>query len=76
VAWVSRIARLGAEPPDLGFARSLTDHRPETRWPGYCCRGDHMKLDDQNRHCFALSRYERNSGEWTGEKAHVNRIID
>ena len=38
--------------------------------------GDHMKLDDENWHCFTLSRYELNSGEWAMEKAPVYHIID
>ena len=40
--------------------------RQETRWPD---RGDHPKLDDQNWHCFTLSRYDHQSGEWAMEKA-------
>jgi adenylylsulfate reductase subunit A len=50
--------------------------REETRWPGYYYRGDHPRLDDQNWHCFTLSRYDRKSGEWTMEKAPVYHIID
>jgi len=60
-------------------SESVTRHtlfREETRWPGYYYRGDHMKLDDQNWHCFTLSRYDRKSGEWTMEKAPVYHIID
>ena len=58
---------------------SVTHHtlfREETRWPGYYYRGDHMKLDDDNWHCFTLSRYDRESGEWEMEKAPVYHIID
>ena len=36
----------------------------------------HMKLDDENWHCFTLSRYDRNTGEWAMEKAPVYHIID
>jgi adenylylsulfate reductase subunit A len=60
-------------------AESVTHHtlfREETRWPGYYYRGDFMKLDDQNWHCFTLSRYDRNTGEWAMEKAPVYHIID
>jgi adenylylsulfate reductase, subunit A len=60
-------------------SESVTRHtlfRQETRWPGYYYRGDHMKLDDANWHCFTLSRYDRNSGEWQMEKAPVHHIID
>ena len=46
------------------------------RWPGYYYRGDHMKLDDANWHCFTLSRYDRNSKSWAMEKAPVYHIID
>jgi len=48
-------------------SEAVTRHtlfREETRWPGYYYRGDHMKLDDEKRHCFTLSRYDRKSGEW------------
>jgi len=60
-------------------SESVTRHtlfREETRWPGYYYRGDHMKLDDKNWHCFTLSRYDRHSGEWTMEKAPVYHIVD
>ena len=60
-------------------SESVTRHtlfREETRWPGYYYRGDHMKLDDENWHCFTLSRYDRETGEWAMEKAPVYHIID
>jgi adenylylsulfate reductase subunit A len=50
--------------------------REEKRWSGYYYRGDHMKLDDQNWHCFTLSRYDRQTGKWAMEKAPVYHIID
>jgi adenylylsulfate reductase subunit A len=50
--------------------------RTETRWPGYYYRADHPKLDDQNWHCFTLSRYDRHSGTWEMEKAPVYHIVD
>jgi adenylylsulfate reductase subunit A len=53
-----------------------TLYREETRWPGYYYRGDHMKLDDENWHCFTLSRYDRKTGGWAMEKAPVYHIID
>ncbi|MDP7600206.1 MAG: adenylylsulfate reductase subunit alpha, partial [Rhodospirillales bacterium] len=53
-----------------------TMYRTETRWPGYYYRGDHPKLDDDDWHCFTLSRYDRESGEWEMEKAPVYHIID
>jgi adenylylsulfate reductase subunit A len=60
-------------------SESVAQHtlfRTETRWPGYYYRGDHMKLDDDNWHCFTLSRFDRNSGKWAMEKAPVYHIID
>ena len=60
-------------------SESVTHHtlfRKETRWPGYYYRGDHMKLDDANWHCFTLSRYDRDTGKWAMEKAPVYHIID
>lgn len=35
-----------------------------------------MKLDGQDRHCFALSHNDRHSGKWAMEKAPVHHIID
>ena len=60
-------------------SESVTHHtlfRTETRWPGYYYRGDHPKLDDAEWHCFTLSRYDRESGEWAMEKAPVYHIVD
>jgi adenylylsulfate reductase subunit A len=50
--------------------------RQETRWPGYYYRGDHMKLDDEDWHCFTLSRFDAETGKWTMEKAPVYHIVD
>ncbi len=60
-------------------SESVTQHtlfREETRWPGYYYRGDHMKLDDNDWHCFTLSKYHRETGEWELEKAPVYHIVD
>jgi len=60
-------------------SESLMQHtlfRTETRWPGYYYRGDHMKLDDQNWHCFTLSRYDAETGKWTMEKAPVYHMVE
>ena len=60
-------------------AESVTRHtlfREETRWPGYYYRGDFMKLNDKDWHCFTLSRYDRKTGKWAMEKAPVYHIID
>jgi adenylylsulfate reductase subunit A len=63
----------------LRASESVTHHtlfRKETRWPGYYYRGDHMKLNDEDWHCFTLSQYDRNTGDWELEKAPVYHIID
>ena len=68
-AWEFRHRRLTSE--------SVMQHtlfRKETRWPGYYYRGDHMKLDDDNWHCFTLSQYDAESGNWAMEKAPVYHI--
>ena len=53
-----------------------TLYRKETRWPGYYYRGDHLKLDDKNWHCFTLSQYDEKNNSWSMEKAPVHHIID
>jgi len=68
-AWEFKHRRLTSE--------SVMQHtlfRKETRWPGYYYRGDHMKLDDDNWHCFTLSQYDAESGNWAMEKAPVYHI--
>ena len=50
--------------------------RKETRWPGYYYRGDHMQLDDENWHVLTVSQRDRESGEWTMEKAPCYHIVD
>jgi adenylylsulfate reductase subunit A len=63
----------------LVASESVTHHtlfRKETRWPGYYYRGDHMKLDDDDWHCFTLSKYHKETGEWEMEKAPVYHIVD
>ncbi|HCF72292.1 MAG TPA: adenylylsulfate reductase subunit alpha, partial [Gammaproteobacteria bacterium] len=60
-------------------SESVTHHtmfRTETRWPGYYYRGDHMQLNDTDWHCFTLSQYDRESGDWAMEKAPVYHIVD
>jgi hypothetical protein len=39
-------------------------------------RGDHMKLVDNDRHCFTLSKYHRDASEWEMEQAPVCHIVD
>ena len=41
----------------------------------YYYRGDHMKQDDENWHCFTLSRYDRESEKWNLEKVPVYHIL-
>jgi adenylylsulfate reductase subunit A len=53
-----------------------TLYRQETRWPGYYYRGDHMNLNDEDWHCFTLSRYDAETGKWAMEKAPVYHIVD
>jgi adenylylsulfate reductase subunit A len=63
----------------LRASQSVAHHtlyREETRWPGYYYRGDHMKLDDDNWHCLTLSQRDRETGEWTMEKAPVYHLVD
>lgn len=50
--------------------------RKETRWPGYYYRGDALKLDDENWHVLTVSHRDRDTGEWTMEKAPVYHLID
>ena len=60
-------------------SEAVTHHtmfRTETRWPGYYYRADHPMLDDTDWHCFTLSRYDRETGEWAMEKAPVYHIVD
>jgi adenylylsulfate reductase subunit A len=60
-------------------AESVAQHtlfRRETRWPGYYYRADYPRLDDEDWHCFTVSRYDRDSQKWTMEKAPVYHIVD
>jgi len=50
--------------------------RKETRWPGYYYRGDAMKLDDENWHVLTVSHRDRNTGEYTMEKAPCYHLVD
>lgn len=70
-AWEFKHRRLASE--------SVMHHtlfRKETRWPGYYYRGDHMKLNDDDWHCFTLSKYDSTSGDWQMEKQPVYHIVD
>ncbi|HDZ78330.1 MAG TPA: adenylyl-sulfate reductase subunit alpha [Gammaproteobacteria bacterium] len=49
--------------------------RKETRWPGYYYRGDAMKLDDENWHVLTVSHRDRNTGEYTMEKAPCYHLV-
>ena len=61
------------------IAEAHTRHklfREETRWPGYYYRGDAMKLDDDNWHVLTVSHRDRETGEWTMEKAPCYHLVD
>ncbi len=49
--------------------------RKETRWPGYYYRGDALKLDDENWHVLTVSHRDRNTGEYTLEKAPCYHLV-
>ncbi|MEE2689601.1 MAG: adenylyl-sulfate reductase subunit alpha [Pseudomonadota bacterium] len=70
-AWEFKHRRLASES-----VMQHTNFRTETRWPGYYYRGDHMNLDDDNWHCFTLSKYDDDTGDWTMEKAPVYHLVD
>lgn len=70
-AWEFKHRRLASES-----VMQHTLYRKETRWPGYYYRGDHMKLNDDDWHCFTLSEYEAESGKWSMEKAPVYHMTD
>ena len=53
-----------------------TFFRKETRWPGYYYRGDAMKLDDDNWHVLTVSHRDRNTGEYTMEKAPCYHLVN
>ena len=55
---------------------SHTLFREETRWPGYYYRGDHMKIDDTNWHCLTVSHRDRESGEFSMNKAPMHNLVD
>jgi len=50
--------------------------REETRWPGYYYRGDALKLDDENWHVLTVSHRDRETGEYTMEKAPCYHLVD
>ena len=50
--------------------------RKETRWPGYYYRGDAMKLDDKDWHVLTVSQRNRETGEYTMEKAPLYHLVD
>ena len=48
--------------------------REETRWPGYYFRTDTPKMDEDNWHCFANSKWDRETGEWEMSKKDIWNI--
>ena len=62
----------------LRTAESVFQHtlfRKETRWPGYYYRGDALKLDDENWHVLTVSHRDRETGEYTLEKAPCYHLV-
>ncbi len=53
-----------------------TFFRKETRWPGYYYRGDAMKLDDENWHVLTVSHRDRDTGEYTMQKAPCYHLVN
>jgi len=53
-----------------------TFFRKETRWPGYYYRGDAMKLDDENWHVLTVSHRDRETGEYTMQKAPCYHLVN
>jgi len=49
--------------------------RKETRWPGYYYRGDALNLDDENWHVLTVSHRDRETGEYTMEKAPCYHLV-
>ena len=45
--------------------------REETRWPGYYFRSDTPTMDETSWHCFANSKWDPATGEWTMCKRDV-----
>ncbi len=70
---MSRIAAKAA----VKYVKDLKDlGKDQHEYVGGIGANYHMKLDDENWHCFTLSRYDRHSGKWDMEKAPVYHIID
>ena len=72
------------ENPNLDFEGSEEQDNPSDREqsanrPGRMNNtgvNQRSALDDTDWHCFTLSQYDRESGEWTMDKAPVYHIVD
>ena len=49
--------------------------REETRWPGYYFRSDFPKMDEENWHCFANSRWNPETNEWKMMKREIKELV-
>ncbi|AAM72101.1 MAG TPA: adenylyl-sulfate reductase subunit alpha [Chlorobaculum sp.] len=49
--------------------------REDSRYPGYYFRADHFYVDDENWKCFTISKYDRDSKEWTLSKRDYVQVV-
>ena len=49
--------------------------RDETRWPGYYCRADKPKMDEEKWHVFANCRFDPSTGDWQMKTRPIHRIF-
>lgn len=49
--------------------------REDSRYPGYYFRADHFYVDDENWKCFTISKYDRNTQNWTLSKRDYVQVI-
>ena len=72
-------ACVGTPPPGTGVGIGDASHDVPHRDAvagGTTTGADHPTLDDEDWHCFTVSRFDRNTGEWELEKAPVYHIVD
>jgi adenylylsulfate reductase subunit A len=49
--------------------------REDSRYPGYYFRADHFYVDDVNWKCFTISKYNRDSKEWSLSKRDYVQVV-
>jgi len=49
--------------------------REDSRYPGYYFRADHFYVDDVNWKCFTISKYDRDSKQWTLSKRDYVQVV-